>query len=114
MLGWALLAASCLFAWVVVAVKTAGELRLGERMVKAEALESCVVVTTMVMMAASTLVWWVAVARSAPWCFAGTAPGTSGTVVPLNLLVAGAFMLLGVALGLSGTLQVLRASSARR
>lgn len=112
-LGWALLAASCLFAWVVAAVKTAGELRLGERMVKVEALVSCVVVTTMVMMAASTFVWWVAVARSAPWYFAGTAPGTSGTVVPLNLLVPGAFMLLGVALGLSGTLQALHASSTR-
>ena len=113
-LGWALLAASCLFAWVVAAVKTAAELRLGARMVKAEALVSCVVVTTMVMMAASTVVWWVAVARSAPWYFAGTAPGTSGTVMPLNLLFAGAFMLLGVTLGLSGTLQALRASSARR
>lgn len=113
-LGWALLVASCLFAWVIAAVRTAGELSMTERLLKAEALVSGVVAITMLAMVVSTAVWWMAVARSAPWFFAGTATGTAGTVVPLNLLVAGAFMSVGVTLGLSGTFQAVRAAAPRR
>ena len=113
-LGWAVLGAGCLFAWVIAAVRTARELILSELLVIAETLISFVVLTTMLVMAVSTATWWIAVARSAPWYFAGTAPGTPGTVVPLNLLVAGVFMLIGVSLGVSGVLQALRASVPRR
>jgi hypothetical protein len=109
-LAWAVLFAACLFAWVIAAVATARALRIAGPLLGAETVVASTVVLAMCVMAVSTAVWWSAVARSAPWYFAGTAPGTAGTVAPVNLLVPAAFMLAGVALGLSGALDALRSA----
>lgn len=112
-LAWAALVAACFFAWVIAGVATARELRIAGPLLRAETAVASVVVLAMCMTAASTAVWWVAVARSAPWYFAGTPPGTPGTVAPVNLLVPASFMLVGVALGLSGALDAVRSAERR-
>jgi hypothetical protein len=110
-LAWAILFAACAFAWVAAAAAIVSALRVGGPLLRTEALLASVVAAAMCTMAVATSVWWVAVASSAPWFFSGAARGAPGSVAPLNLVLPAAFMLAGVALGLSGARDALRPAS---
>jgi hypothetical protein len=82
-----------LLTWAAAAVSTARRLNLKPRLLALETSVAAAVTATMAVITIASAIWWGAVAHSAPWFFAGTAPGTAGTVDPLNLVIPVAFML---------------------
>ena len=100
---WALLFAGCLFTWAAAAVSVVRYLNLKPRLLTIETRIAAAVTAMMATMTIASAIWWAAVAHTAPWFFAGTAPGTQGTVAPLNLLIPVAFMLTATLLASLGT-----------
>ncbi len=107
-LAWILLFVSCLVAWTIAAVSTARLLGLKRPVLALETFASFAVVGTMIVMTIATAIWWAAVARSAPWYLAGTTQGAHGSILPLNLVVSGIFMLAGTGLASSGAVRAMR------
>jgi hypothetical protein len=105
---WIFIFISGLVAWTIAAVVTARELDFKGRLLNIQALLSLFLVAAMFLMLIGTSIWWGALARTAPWFLAGTASGTRGTSIPVNLVVAISFMLAGTALGMAGAFSVQR------
>lgn len=110
MLCWTVLFAGCLLSWANAAAATVRRLNPKQRLFK---LQNRIVVAVTVSMAAMTVaatVWWATVTHSALWFFAGTAPDTSGTAAPLNLVIPIAFMLAATLLASLGARRSIRNS----
>ena len=107
-LSWAVLFSGCLFSWAAAATSIVRHLDLKPHLLR---LETRIVVGVTATMAATTVasfVWWVSIAHSAPWFFAGTAPETAGIVAPINLVGPVAFMLTATLLAFVGARRSLR------
>ena len=107
-LCWALLFAGCLFSWAAAAVSTVRHLNIKPRLLTLETRTAVAVTAAMAAMTIASSVWWATVAHSAPWFLAGTAPGTPGTVAPLNLVIPVALMLIATLLASVGARRSLR------
>jgi hypothetical protein len=107
-LGWAVLFAGCLFGWALAAATTIRQLNPKQRLLKLEACIVAAVTVAMAVMTVTSAVWWVSVAHSAPWFFAGTAPDSPGTIAPLNLVIPIALMLTATLLASLGARRSIR------
>ncbi|MDA8079993.1 MAG: hypothetical protein M0Z96_00020 [Actinomycetota bacterium] len=108
LLSWVVLFSGCLFSWAAAATSIVRHLNLKPHLLT---LETRIVVAVAATMAATTVassVWWVSIAHSAPWFFAGTAPGTAGIVALINLVVPVVFMLTATLLASVGARRSLR------
>ena len=105
---WVFLFISSLAAWAIAGATTIRELGFTDKLLTLQARSSFFVLAAMVVMAVATATWWAALAQRAPWFLAGTAAGSRGTILPINLLFAGVFMLAGVGLGSSGAIGIQR------
>lgn len=107
-LAWVVLAAACLGAWTAVAVAVGRSVPLTRRAVQCEATLAVVLAVVMVVVTAATATWWAAMAASAPWFLAGTAPGTTGSAFDLPLAVAMVVMAAGLAVSTAGAVRIVR------
>lgn len=101
-LVWGAAGVICLAFWTAVAVKAAGRIELGRRLLKAL---SVLAVGAAGFMTASTLaaaLWWGALASSAQWALSDAPIGSSAAPVIIPLLVAGALMALASCLAIGG------------
>lgn len=105
---WILLFVACLFSWATATAVTARQIGIRERLLAVETSLAVAVSVAMTVMTVATAVWWGAVAQSAPWFFAGTRPGSVGTVLPLNLVIPACLMVIATALGTGGAARAIR------
>lgn len=95
-----LLLAVALGLWTVAAVATMRRLDLTGTVLSAEAVLAAAATVAMVVMTVATAVWWGSIASSTPWFLQGTAAGSAGS--PLNVQLAGTMVLMLVASILAG------------
>jgi hypothetical protein len=100
-LGVALLAAAAFVAWTAAAVSVARRLDLAPVVLRLEALAAGVVTLSMAAMTGATVIWWVALAHSAPWFLSGAAPP--------GLVVAALAMVIATLASAAGATRALRA-----
>ncbi len=106
---WVLLFATCLFAWVSAAARTARQLVLSVWTLRVEVWLAAAVTASMTAMTIATAVWWASLASAAPWFFAGRSAGSSLSALQVNIIVPALLMLCATALGLIGTTRALTA-----
>jgi hypothetical protein len=107
--GWALLAITCLAAWTAAGVVTARRLQLSSSLLRVEARIAVAAAVAMALMTAATVVWWGAMAHSAPWFLAGHAAGRTGSPLAAQMVTATALMVIASALAVAGAGRAIRA-----
>lgn len=101
-LVWGIAGVACLATWTAVAVKAAGRIELGDRLLK---MLSALSVGAACCMTASTIaaaLWWGGLARSAPWALSDTSIGSPAAPLTVPLLVAGLLMTLASCIAIGG------------
>jgi hypothetical protein len=109
---WALLLVACLAAWTAAGVAIARRLELSPALLRLESLLAAGVAVAMLAMTAATAVWWGALARSAPWFFAGAPAGSAPSPLAPQLLVAAILMLVATLAAAFGAGRALRGLAA--
>jgi hypothetical protein len=104
----------CLGAWTHLGARLGRMADLNAALLRVEAGLSGAAAAAMGLITVAGVVWWAAVADSAPWYFRGGAPGSSGTAVTWPLVVAGLLMLAGTLLAAGSAVRALRAAPALR
>ena len=104
--AWALFVAASLAQWTAAGVAAARRIDLPRRLLHVEVILAVAVAGAMVAITAGTAVWWVAMARNAPWFLRGTATGTSPSPFDLQLVMTMALMLLAVVAAAYGVVRV--------
>jgi MFS family permease len=104
----AILFAATVAAWLVAAVAAARCLRIGWGQLKAVGVLAVLVAVCMPVMTAAAAVWWASMATSAPWFLAGTPVGSSSSPLAANLLVVLIVMTLASAIGVLGSVRIIR------
>jgi hypothetical protein len=107
-LAWAALGAGTLVCWTAAATRTAARLSLGDVTLRFQTWLAVSVSVAMAVMAAATVVWWIAVADVAPAALTGSSAGHASALVP-QLVVAMALMVVATALGVTGARRAGRA-----
>jgi hypothetical protein len=107
-LVWAVLIATTLALWTVVAVALGRRLVLARSLLAFEALLATAVTAAMIAIAAATAIWWAAIAVDAPWFLHGTASGTPGSAFEPRLAVTMALMLSAVIAAGYGVARIMR------
>ncbi|HEX3328301.1 MAG TPA: hypothetical protein VHS27_00180 [Gaiellales bacterium] len=107
---WALLLALWLVAWTVVGVALGRRLALSTRALRYVSLLAVGVALSMAAMTAATVLWWVALARSAPWFLAGEPAGSPGSSFAPALLLAAIVMVGAAGAAAAGASRALRAA----
>jgi hypothetical protein len=110
-LACGLLAVACLAAWTVAAVAAGARVELSRRLLRIEVRLSVVCTLSMLVMLAATCVWWVSLARSAPWFFTGAPSGSHASALSPVLIASVVVMLAASAAGIAGSLRALRAGA---
>jgi hypothetical protein len=100
-LAVAVLAAATLVAWTVAAVSVARRLELPRGVLRLEAVAAGLVTMAMAAMTGATVIWWVALAHSAPWFLGGSAP--------LQLVLPGLMMATATLVAAAGATRALSA-----
>ena len=108
----ALAVVTTLALWTGAAVAAARRMTLSTRTLVAESVLAVALGAVMVLVTASSALWWGSVAASAPWFFSGTRFGTPGSAVSPNLILALGLMALGTLTGAYGVIRVTRSLSA--
>ncbi len=107
-LAWGTLGAGTLVAWTAAATRTAACLPLRDMTVRFQTWLAVAASVAMAVMAAATVVWWIAVANVSPAALTGSSAGHASALVP-QLVVALALMVVATALGAAGARQAGRA-----
>ncbi|MHB1537735.1 MAG: hypothetical protein ACYCUM_07215 [Solirubrobacteraceae bacterium] len=103
----------CLAAWTVAAVSIASQIELGPRLGRIQAALATAVALAMLAVTGALGVWWATLASRVPWVLHGLASGPSSPVTR-PLLLAGALIGLGAAVGACGSAIALHGSRAQR
>ncbi len=101
-----ILFASTVAAWSATVIAATRHLHLRTGQLKVTGSLAVAVAVCMPVMTAAAAVWCGSMATTAPWFLAGTAPGTSPSPLPANLLVVLVVMTIASAIGLLGLLRV--------
>jgi hypothetical protein len=75
-ISWALLVVAMVVAWTIAAVAVERHVDMSPRLVRAVGIGASVLVVCTVAIAGAILVWWIAVARTAPWVLGSNQLGT--------------------------------------
>jgi hypothetical protein len=105
---WALLMVGSIACCTAAAVAAARRLHFTDRMLRIHGVLALAMTMTMVVVIGSTLVWWGAVASSAPWFFGSGMTGSAASPVPASMMGAGILMGLGLATAGVGAERVAR------
>jgi hypothetical protein len=105
---WALLMVASIVCCTAAAVAAASRLRFTARMLRIHGALALAVTIAMVVVIGGTLVWWGAVASSAPWFFGSGVTGSATSPVPASMVAAGILMVLGLATAVVGAGRVAR------
>ncbi|HEX3839767.1 MAG TPA: hypothetical protein VHU85_03140 [Acidimicrobiales bacterium] len=103
-----ILFASTIATWSAAAVAATRHLHLRTGQLKVTGSLAVAVAVCMPVMTGGAAVWWGAMATTAPWFLAGTAPGSSPSPLAANLLAVLIAMTIASAFGLLGLLRVVR------
>jgi hypothetical protein len=112
-IGWALTMLAALACWTAAAARAGTHVVLSRRILAVEAWLAIGASLTMLVMSAATIVWWAALARSAPWFFAGRAPGSAASALVPTVAAAVVFMLIASSLGGAGAVRAYRSRPTR-
>ncbi|HEY1690206.1 MAG TPA: hypothetical protein VGF95_15230 [Solirubrobacteraceae bacterium] len=98
----AILGVACLAAWIICALSIASRIELSPRLARIETALATSVAMAMLMITAAVGVWWATLANTVPWVLHGV--GFHGPTSPVTapLLLAGALIALGAAIGACG------------
>ena len=106
---WAVLVATTLAGWTVVAVVVGQRMVLARSLLAFEAGLATAVTAAMVTIATATAIWWAAMAIDAPWFLHGTASGTPGSAFEPRLALTMTLMLSAVIAAGYGVARIMRA-----
>jgi hypothetical protein len=98
----ALLFAATIFSWTAAVAAAARRMEFRPGVLRRCAALAVALVVVTAALVAGTVTWWAAIATRAPWFFAGSAPGTPGTVAPASLVAVGTLMIVGLTLAILG------------
>jgi hypothetical protein len=105
---WALMVIASVATCSAAAVAATRRLRLPVGVLRLLGTMAVVATGAMVVIIAGVLVWWGAVATSAPWFFGSGVVGSGSSPVPPPMVVAGALMVLALVAALLGAGRVTR------
>jgi hypothetical protein len=108
-LVWAVLLATCLFAWASAAAATRRNLTLPAGTLRFEVWLGAAVTVAMAVMTIATAVWWGALASAAPWFFDGRPVGSSASALVSSMVVPVVLMLCASSLGVVGATRAVKA-----
>jgi len=106
--AWALLVAGTLAQWTAAGVVAARRIDLTRRLLHIETVLAVAVAGAMVVITAAAALWWVAMAKDAPWFLQGTATGTSPSPFNVQLALTMVLMLMSVLVAGYGVMRVAR------
>lgn len=101
-LAWAALAATSLLAWTRAATHTADRINLTPTTLQLHARMTPVIAVAMVVMTATTLAWWAAVAIVSPRALTDAPAAPHASAIVPALVAAAALMILATALAATG------------
>ncbi|MBV8462477.1 MAG: hypothetical protein JO368_04235, partial [Acidimicrobiales bacterium] len=105
----ALLTVAVLAGWTRVAVCAVRRLDLPSSVLRVEVGLAAGLTAAMGLMLISTTLWWVTLARRAPWFLAGSLPGGAGSPAPWQLILSGGLMAAATLVALIGACRALAA-----
>jgi hypothetical protein len=105
---WALAVVASIATCSAAAVAATRYLHLPVRVLRLEGALAVMATVAMAAILAGTLVWWGALAASAPWFFGGGVVGSSASPVPPAMVVSGSLMALALVAAVLGAGRVAR------
>ena len=78
-LGWGVLCVAIVAAWTNAGIRVERGLRPSARLMRIEWAAGSLAAVSTVVVSASIMTWWAAVATKSPWVLQGAAPGSSGS-----------------------------------
>ncbi len=103
---WVVLGVVVLASWTSLAVAVARRVDLRVQVLRLEARLATAVTAAMLAVTLAALVWWAAVARSAPWFLHGAPAGTHGSAFDLPLSLSLFVMVVASALAVAGASRI--------
>jgi hypothetical protein len=103
---WAILIALTLVSWDRMVVQCVSMMNLSPRVLRVEAQLAAAVSLMMVAITVGAALWWVDVARNAPWFLQGTTSATASSPLTPNLIVTLGLMLGAACLGAFGVRRI--------
>jgi hypothetical protein len=104
--AWALLVAATLAQWTGAGVVAACRIDLTPRVLHIEAMLAVAVAAVMVTITAAAALWWIAMAKDAPWFLQGTATGTRPSPFNVQLALTMTLMLSSILVAGYGVMRV--------
>jgi hypothetical protein len=112
-LMWALLVASSLASWTIVAVACARRVTLSTRVLRLESRLAVALSVVMIGLVITSVVWWMAMSARAPWYFQWSPLGSNYYAFNAELAVAVGLMSAAAVVSLFGVYRVVTARRAR-
>jgi len=108
--GWAFLLAGTLVAWTWTGLALARRIDLDRNSLRIEARLAVAVAAIVGLTSVAVGVWWLAMARGAPWFLTGARPGTRPSVVTVQLVSIEGWMVAATAVALYGATRAIRSA----
>ena len=109
-LGWSLLVIMMIGAWTVAAIAAERQLDVPVRLARAMAFGAGVLTVSTVGIAASIVVWWISLSRTAPWVLAGGQLGAPASSFAWPLAGEAAVAVVAAAVALLGATRLVSAA----
>ena len=111
--SWAVVVVATIVAWVVAAIAVERRLVITPQLARAVRIGSAVLAACTVLIAAGMLVWWIALARTAPWVLTGSRIGTTPSAWAWPLPGEAAIAVTAAVLAVSGASRAVRSTGRR-